>query len=451
MLRDAQQPERDDQATGTPGEHLKRQLRLHGLSALDLADEFDIHPQTIYNVTSGKRQISAKLAVKLAEKFGQPVEFWLGEPLPEPVAPQPTNVHGMAAMRGATSPAGRPGNDLERFPSDLLVDHALRETVNRAGSGLAIHPFDEANISPASFDLTIGLIVTKGFSKLDKYAWGLIVKYECNDETLLEDERAEARALIREYEDDIEYFDALTLEKREAVGIVMREELKFSRDFLARAGGTTKNAIRGLNIEHGLQVDPGYSGPILITAFNMGLERIDLQAEQKILSLEIIRLGHSPADPYHEGTNSKIARIVERLSAEITALFDYEVLAQERRVRAELRQNSDVSFICDGELEEVRSTVVRRVIEGLAAPGEVDPFALPFARALGQVTIEKEEAEALIRRFPEVTAEAQVRALDAFNDGADRRTLKETIKKLDLVPGLAIAKLMGIKSPDDAA
>jgi deoxycytidine triphosphate deaminase/DNA-binding XRE family transcriptional regulator len=452
MLKSARQPEAEDRRAVTPRDHLKRQMRLHGLSAPDLAREFKIHTQTIYSITSGKRQISSKLAVKLSEKFGEPVQFWLGEPIVSRSANARPGSPVLAAVASndphvQTSPA-----DLGLFekrtvaPPVILVDHDIRTLTSRGGSGLLIRPFQTQNVSPASYDLTLGLIVTRGFAKLDKYDWGLIVRFESGDETLRDDERDEAEALIEEYEKDIDYTDVLTLGVREAVGIVLREDLNFSGEFLARVGGTTKNAIRGLMIEHGLQVDPGYSGPILVTAFNMGLNPIELAAGQKLLSLEIIRLGRAPEDPYHEDTNSKIARIVDRLSTEIADLFDYEPIPNEERYIAVLRQSADdESIVCDGSLEEVRTDVVQRVVEALAGGDSTDPFLLPFTRALGQVTIDEEDADALIRRFPGCTEDAVALAKAAFKNGRDRKTLRDIFKKLDLLPGPAVAKLMGIK------
>jgi deoxycytidine triphosphate deaminase/DNA-binding XRE family transcriptional regulator len=419
----------DDEPAMSPREHLKLQMLRHGLSAPKLAEDLGVHSQTLYNVTSGTRQISSKLAKKLADRFGEPVEFWLGERL---------------------SP---PGEEASACPPGALVDKDLRSLVNRPESGLGISPFIEGNVAPASYDLTIGLIVTRGFSMIDKYGWGLIVKFLYDDASLRDDERREAKDLVNTYDGDIGYIkpgDPFTLPPNQAVGIVMREELRFSGDFLARVGATTSKAISGLMISHGLQVDPGYSGPILVSAFNMGLpgkndelEKIELRAGQRALSLEIIRLRHSPEDTYHESTN--IARIVERLGIEIAELFDYEEIPKEHRYKVALLADRDVSFIFDGELAEVRSQTVARIVENLARGEGFDALIQPFTKALGQVTIDEADALALVERFPACKKEAKALAAASFHGGRERRTLEETLKRLDLPPVTAVAKLMGVK------
>jgi deoxycytidine triphosphate deaminase/DNA-binding XRE family transcriptional regulator len=438
MRNGARQATSDKPRSVDPREHLKLQMRRHGLNGTDLARELGVHPQTLYNVTSGTRQISSKLAVRLAARFGEPVEFWIGEPI---------LAETLSLVPDAPVQVGGPGDGstTHNFPPDVIVDTALRALTTRPGSGLMIRPFLDGNVSPASYDLTIGLVVTRGFGKLDKYGWGLIVKYERDRHLLSDEEREEARSLIDEYDEDIDYADVVTLEMGAAVGIVLREELRFGADFLARAGGITKNALRGLLIGHGLQVDPGYNGPILVTAFNIGLERIELTADQKILSLEIIRLRKSPEDPYHEDTNSKIARIVERISTEIGDLFDYEPIRSEKRYLAVLRSNPDEAIVCEGDLEEARGAVVTKVVENLARNKSVAPFFLPFTLAIGRVTIDVQDADALIRRFPTSKGDAAERAKAAFDQGHDRRTLKEVLTRLDQEPVQAIAKLLGIR------
>ncbi len=449
MLDRAQLLKSGGASASNPREFLKRQMMLHGVSGPELAVELDVHSQTIYNVTSGKRPISSKLAIKLAAKFGEPIEFWLGERIAVPVTPVVPAPETVARAPAQPTP---PAASEAAFQPGVLVDEDYRTLVNHKGSGLSIRPYFGHNVSPASYDLTIGIVVTKGFSKLDKYDWGLIVKYVCNADTLQEDEFEEAKELIKEYEKDITYEETFKLLPLAPVGIVLREELKFSGDFLARVGGTTKNAVRGLVVNHGLQVDPGYSGPILMTAFNIGLEPIELNTGENILSLEVVRLRRAPANPYHEDTNSKIARIVERLGTEIADLFDYEPIPHEHLHNAVLRLNPDESFVGGRTLEEARSLAVARVIEKLEDDGLANPFAFPFQRVLGQVTIALVDAEALIRRFPACSEEARSHARAAFDHRRERRTLKDILKKLDLKPHLAVPKLMSVTiEANDAA
>lgn len=424
------------------GEYLKRQMLREGLTASDLAAQLHVHSQTIYNLTTGKRDASPKLAVKLAKRFGNPVEFWLGARLTAEPNSSVVEFRPATAGRAIEHTGIEPGS--RRIPANILVDAEIRSLVNQVGSGLAITPFNLENLSPASYDLSIGIIVSKGFSRLRKNDWDLLVRYVSNDETLTSNEFAEAEKIAETSE--IAYEKEWTLDLHQAVGVVLREKVNFSGNFLARVGGTTENTILGLSVGHGLQIDPGYSGPILITAFNIGLEPINLKASQKILSLEIVRLDVTPDQRYRDDITIKLDPIVVRLRDELAGMFEYEEVAAEERYNITIKLGSRQTHSVDGKIiDEARDQAVRHVVENLLRDHDHEAFLTPFKKALGQVTVGPVETEALTRRFLSCTVENKQNALDSLKTGTGRKPLGEILKDLGLDCIEAVAGLMNIK------
>ena len=60
-----------------PGEILADELKEIGLSAKKLADVIDVPPNRLYQILSGKRNITADTALRLGRYFGMSPDFWM--------------------------------------------------------------------------------------------------------------------------------------------------------------------------------------------------------------------------------------------------------------------------------------------------------------------------------------------------------------------------------------
>jgi addiction module HigA family antidote len=60
-----------------PGEHLAEELRDLGMSAAELARQFEVPTNCIANILSGRQAITGDTALRLAHFFGTSAEFWL--------------------------------------------------------------------------------------------------------------------------------------------------------------------------------------------------------------------------------------------------------------------------------------------------------------------------------------------------------------------------------------
>jgi HTH-type transcriptional regulator/antitoxin HigA len=61
-----------------PGEFLQEEIEARDLIKKDIAKALDILPQHLSEIFSGKRNISARLAVKLEKILGISSHYWLG-------------------------------------------------------------------------------------------------------------------------------------------------------------------------------------------------------------------------------------------------------------------------------------------------------------------------------------------------------------------------------------
>ncbi|MBA3573305.1 MAG: HigA family addiction module antidote protein, partial [Pyrinomonadaceae bacterium] len=60
-----------------PGEILGDELEEIGLSAKRLADLIQVPPNRLYQILSGKRNITADTALRLSQYFGTSADFWM--------------------------------------------------------------------------------------------------------------------------------------------------------------------------------------------------------------------------------------------------------------------------------------------------------------------------------------------------------------------------------------
>ena len=60
-----------------PGEILRDELAVRGISAMVLADTIDLQPRVLFQVLEGNRCLSPDLALRLGRYFGMSSDFWM--------------------------------------------------------------------------------------------------------------------------------------------------------------------------------------------------------------------------------------------------------------------------------------------------------------------------------------------------------------------------------------
>lgn len=60
-----------------PGEILADELEEIGLTAKRLAEVIEVPPNRLYQILSGKRNLTADTALRLAQYFGMAADFWM--------------------------------------------------------------------------------------------------------------------------------------------------------------------------------------------------------------------------------------------------------------------------------------------------------------------------------------------------------------------------------------
>ncbi len=135
---------------------------------------------------------------------------------------------------------------------------------------IAITPFDPDMLQPASYDLKVG---------------------------------KEAATVARNGDDpriDLEQDGPLFIAAYAPAVIFTREELRLSTSYVGRFGLKSRLARRGLTASVGLQVDPGFHGPLSVTLMNHTPTPAVLSYEEDFLTLEIEHLA-VPASKGYSG------------------------------------------------------------------------------------------------------------------------------------------------------
>ena len=151
----------------------------------------------------------------------------------------------------------------------ILTDKQIKQARN-AGT-LSIEPFEDRCLSPASYDLRVGV--------------------EAFSSTRLERINLQEKGLI-------------ILEPGDFVVVVTLETLRLSLRHAGRIGIRSHFTRRGVIPLTGPQVDPGFEGPLHIGLFNVSPNDVVLPFQEPFCTLEFHEL-HEPAEkgysgPYHQ-------------------------------------------------------------------------------------------------------------------------------------------------------
>ena len=239
----------------TPGEHLRAEIERLGLDQIEVSQATGVSRQSINNVINGRQPISRAMAGKLGRLTGQSSDYWLRAEFPRPGATRPTSMTA--------------GNTARPLGVGILVNHQIARAV--AQSIVAIEPFVESNLQPASIDLTLDdFVITTDGRKID-----------------------------------ITEGQGFELKPARTVIVSTKEWVAFPSDYIGRLGGMTRLAHRGIMISHGFQIDPGYQGHLQFCIFNAGAGNFVLRGGDPIISLEIMPLSATPA---HDERSAKHLR-----------------------------------------------------------------------------------------------------------------------------------------------
>jgi len=404
--------------------YLKRKIAGEDESVVSIAQQIGVHAQTLYNVTKRGRSISSNLAIKLSKRFPESVEFWLEKfvdlsetnYVPHKNIPPLNQLASKAAYRPSTG------------PDYILLDRDLKSLLSVPDGSLIIDPYNEDNVQSASYDLTIGLIVEEGFKQLGEYRWADVMNGKATTTNL-----------------HVKHSDQVTLEKGSSIHIIAREKIKFGSKFMALIGSTSSNAKNGLLISHGIKVDPGYDGPITISATNICNEPINLKRGDPFLTLIIYRISSAPDKVYLEDSSNRIISIGSNIENRIHGLFDYKDKLGNGKCKAEWTQ-PDITFFADSK-EDAMDEALRRIVAILTDPDDPSnknpEFVEGLKGVLDTVTLRKKDVKALIRFFDIDDSVKITQALDTrFKTKSSIQSFLDTSKRLGLNPFEAAITLL---------
>ena len=228
----------------TPGQHLRVEIERLGLDQVAMCKAVGVSRQTINNIVNDRQPISRAMAGKLGRITGRSSDYWLRASFSSALR---------AGQRAKSAAGARP------FGDRILVNYQITQAVKNDVIG--VDPFDEANVRPASVDLTLGdfLITTEG-------------------KTI-----------------DIGGREGFTLKCNRTVSVSTKERIELPQDHIGRVGTVASLAKIGLLTSVAFQIAPGFGGHLEFCVFNSGRDNIELRSGMPIVSIEIARLSVMPA------------------------------------------------------------------------------------------------------------------------------------------------------------
>jgi plasmid maintenance system antidote protein VapI/deoxycytidine triphosphate deaminase len=431
-----------------PREYLRRRMAMKGRSATQLAEEIDVSVQTIYNIVGLKRPISHKLAIKLARYFDESVDIWLSEAVSiDSDATSLTPVRKSVAKdaRSEVAPSDIPlFKGLSESGSGILVDREINALLRADEPGVRITPYSLNQIEAASYDLTVGLIITDRFEDLSPEEWGILARHLYND-PLNDQEKKKVKSILQKAPNQAYTRGKVTLGKLDSVTIVAREHLEFSSNFVADVGSVSRHARHGLLVNHGFQIDPGYVGSIIVTAIEIIDTKFELEAGQKLVSLAIRKLPRAPDKSYNELVDRKLRLIGRDLEELLKSLFEVERL-QSGTFRAHSAFGATFTDETDEDVVLIRA--VAWVLDSIEQNGSggIDTGLREVLQStvLKGVLVELEHVDTLIRLFDVKATDKIKKGKEYFDrhNQQDRQTLWDVLSHLGVDPIAGLEKLI---------
>jgi len=224
----------------TPGQHLRSEIERLGLDQVAVRKATGVSRQTINNIVNDRQAISRAMAGKLARLTGHSADYWL-----------------RASFAQRPERATKRGRDVRPL-GGLLVNFQIAQAIKDGVIG--VEPFNEANLRPASMDLTLGdrLITDQG-------------------KTLGLGDR-----------------QRFTLKANGMVNVRTRERITLPHDYIGRVGDIDSMARLGLLTAAALQIAPGFDDHLQVCIFNSGKRTVELRGGMPIVCLELIPLSAAP-------------------------------------------------------------------------------------------------------------------------------------------------------------
>ena len=198
----------------------------------------------------------------------------------------------------------------------ILTDSEIRAACASSDGGIAIIPFDERSVEPASYDLRVG---------------------------------QQAATTSRKRITDLEREGFVEVEPGDFAIVSTFETLRFDNRHVGRFGLTSTHARRGLIATVGPQVDPGFHGRLTVGVTNLSTKPVTLTYQDHFLTVEFHRL-EKPVDTPYTGQYQDRVKLS---SDDIEAVMEREYMSQTEMMRTLQALVSTV----DGLQKSVDSTV----------------------------------------------------------------------------------------------
>ncbi|MGA9061909.1 MAG: dCTP deaminase, partial [Terracidiphilus sp.] len=145
----------------------------------------------------------------------------------------------------------------------MMTDHEIRAAVQNGE--IILNPFDDSKVEPASYDARVGMWAFSSSSRerIDLGARGVLI-----------------------------------VEPGEFAVLECRERVELNNRTVAQLGLRSEYARRGLLMLSGPQIDPGFSGVLVVRLINLAPKPIALPYEAPFMTLQFFRLASATTRPY---------------------------------------------------------------------------------------------------------------------------------------------------------
>jgi len=149
----------------------------------------------------------------------------------------------------------------------MMSDKEIKDAIN--SGKLIIKPFLLNYLQPSSYDLRLGPIAYLG-GKTESI--------------------------------DIEHTKQLSIQPGQFALVTTLEEIKMPPDMAAHIGMSSRLTRKGLLLLHGVQIDPGFEGKLVLGLYNASPRELGIQYTQRFCTIVFHRLGTPSEKPYKPST-----------------------------------------------------------------------------------------------------------------------------------------------------
>jgi len=225
----------------------------------------------------------------------------------------------------------------------VLSGRQIRELAK--SGNLAIEPFDETLVQPATYDLRLGPKILASPLSADKL--GVVI---------------ELTKVKPNYD----------IQSGQMVGVLSFEKLHLPLNISGRFGIRSAIARKGINAFGGLQLDPGFRGRLTMNLLNVGPEPVTLSLYEPTFSVEFTRLEEEAevpySGPYQDQDDFPADQYNYILSARTTSLAEIPAFRKDiRRLNALIEELGELIADPDAELE-LKPDVEKRLVHSSKLP-----------------------------------------------------------------------------------